>query len=127
LGLFVACGLLVSSSLIVRSAGGRSAERYCLAYGVISFRKVELDGRRFSIGHASQEAELQSDCLHYAGPVIQPNCAIWDREGPGGMHAVRTGTVEPFYTDGTCDGSGGGTRLASAPVEIVDATLHPGN
>ena len=114
LALLGACGLLVASSMIVRSAGGSSSARFCLAYGVIGTRAVELDGQRFSMGLASEEAELHHGCYHYTVPVIQPNCVAWQAENDTSMQPRRIGKVGPFYTDGTCDGSGAG-RCATTP------------
>ncbi|MEO8695478.1 MAG: hypothetical protein ABI658_18290 [Acidimicrobiales bacterium] len=121
LALFGACGFLVASSMVVRSK--TPPEHYCLAFGMVSVRRVELDGRLFSIGGTTDEAELRRGCSHYTGAVILPNCDAW--ENLGGMRSHRIGKVGPFYTDGTCDGSGGGTRLASAPPEIVDSGPRP--
>jgi len=117
-----ALGLLVSTTMIVRSADD-SPEHSCKAYGRVSLRHVELDSRLFSIGGAVDEAELRRGCLHFADPVILPNCDAW--ESAGGMSSRRIGKVGPFYTDGTCDGSAEGTRLDDAPPEIIDIAPGP--
>jgi hypothetical protein len=83
----------------------------------VSLRHVEVDGRTFSIGVTADEAELRRGCSHYIGPVILPNCDAWENQG--GMRSRHIGKVGPFYTDGTCDGSDGGTRLETAPPEII--------
>ena len=109
--------------MIVRSTSDSEPQHYCLAYGIVSLHKVELDGRLFSIGGADDEAEFRRGCSHYFGPVILPNRDAW--ENAGGMSSRRIGKVGPFYTDGTCDGSGGGTRLDNVPPEIIESTPHP--
>ena len=114
---------MVASSMVVRS-DDPPPKQFCLAYGRISLRHVELDGRLFSIGGAADEVEFQRGCSHFAGPVILPNCDAWESAG-GGMRSHRIGKVGPFYTDGTCDGSGGGTRLDSAPPENVETAPWP--
>jgi hypothetical protein len=109
--------------MIVRSAGGSSPPHFCRAYGVIGTRTVVLDGREFAIGNANEEAELHDGCYHYTGPVIQPNCVVWQAESENNMRPQRGGKVEPFYTDGTCDGSRGGTLRAGAP-HTIESPLH---
>ena len=123
LALLGALGLLVASTVIVRSIDDSEPRQFCTLGGIISTRHVELDGKRFAIGMASQESELARGCHHYGGPVIQPNCYAW--EDPREGLPYRIGKVGPFYTDGTCDGSGGGTRLDSAPPEIIDPPPGP--
>ena len=70
LALFGALGLLVSATMIVRSATDFESERSCKFYGLVSLRKVELAGQLYSIAHASDVTELRRGCAHYAGPVI---------------------------------------------------------
>lgn len=120
-----ALGLLLSTTMIVRSIGDSEPKKFCTTGSIISPRHVELDGKRFAIGMASQESELARGCYHYGGNVIQPNCDAWEESREVPPH--RIGKVGPFYTDGTCDGSGGGTRLASAPPETIESwALPPG-
>jgi hypothetical protein len=95
--------------MIVRSAGGSSPAQFCRAYGVIGTRT----------------AELHHGCYHYTGPVIQPNCVVWEAVNDMSMQPRRVGKVGPFYTDGTCDGSGGGTLRDDAP-HIIESPPHPG-
>lgn len=114
--LLVACGLLASTALIVRRATDEPPKRFCTLGAIISTRGVEIDGRLFAIGLAGEDAELERGCYHYGRPVIQPNCVAWDEPVAGKPN--RLGRVGPFYTDGTCDGSRGGTRLDDAPVLI---------
>jgi hypothetical protein len=56
--------------------------------------------------------------------VILPNCDAWKVEAPERPHLI--GKVGPFYSDGTCDGSGGGTLRDDAPAIIV-TTRHAGS
>ena len=109
-----ALGLLVSTTMIVRRADDPAPVKFCQAYGIIGSTQVEIDGERFTLGIASQEAELLRGCSHYGGSVILPNCDVWDnpRTGPP---TRRSSKVGPFYSDGTCNGSGGGTHLDTAP------------
>jgi hypothetical protein len=97
--------------------------RFCKAYGIVSTRKVEIDGRVFSIAPESEQNEYERGCSHIAGPVIFPDCAAWESRGLIDPRSI--GQLGPFYTDGTCDGSGGGTRLATAPVEIIESQANP--
>ena len=124
LALLGALGLLVSTTMIVRSATDSEPQPFCQLYGLVSPRKVELDGQLFSIARAEEEAELRHGCAHYVGPIILPNCDAWDEPKVGPPR--RIGMVGPFSTDGTCDGSGGGTRLDGAPTEIISSTPRPG-
>lgn len=72
-----------------------------------------------------EEDELHHGCYHYTGPVIQPNCVVWQAENDTSMRPRRGGKIGSFYTDGTCDGSGGGTRRADAP-QIIESPLRMG-
>jgi hypothetical protein len=123
IGLFLACGALIASSLVVGTSRGGSPVVSCKAYGLVSTRAVDHGGRVYSIGSASEQKEYERGCAHYRGPVIFPDCDAWESNGL--IDPRRLAPVEPFYTDGTCDGSGGGARLADAPVEIIDSTPWP--
>jgi hypothetical protein len=116
LALLAVGGLLVATTLITRHATDDSPRQFCTAAAIITMRWVEVDGKRFTIGHAGEDDELARGCNHFVGPVIQPNCVAWD-EVDG--ETTRIGKMPPFFTDGTCDGSGGGTRLADAPPLVT--------
>ena len=116
--------LLVSTTMIVRSATDAPPQRFCTLGSAIAMRGVNIEGRIFAIAHASEEAELRRGCSHYAGPVILPNCDAWE-DSPTGQPR-RIGKVGPFYSDGTCDGSGGGTHLDTAPPLVANPKAMPG-
>jgi hypothetical protein len=113
IGLSLASVDTVASSLVVgyeRSGSDVS----CKAYLKVSTRQVELGGRVFSVASSSSEQkEYERGCSHFRGPVVFSDCAAW--ESIGLINPRRLPAIDPFYTDGTCDGSGGGTRRADAP------------
>ena len=108
--------------MIVRRATDSPPQRFCTLGAAISMSVVNIEGRTFSMAHAGEEAELLRGCSHYTGPIILPNCNAWEEDGV----PRRIGKVGPFYTDGTCDGSGGGTRLDTAPPIVANPNAKPG-
>ena len=110
----VACGLLGSTTLIVRRVTDEPTKQFCAGGGIISSRGVEIDGELYALGHAIHDDDLERGCSPYSSAVIQPNCLVWDDTSNDPI-----GKISPFYTDGTCDGSRGGTRYADAPEIIV--------
>ena len=119
------CGVLVATTAVVVLSTGDSAKpKFCTLNAIVPDRAVELDGQRFGLAGASAEAELRSRCNHYVNSVILPNCDAWKVGAPEPPHLI--GKVGPFYSDGTCDGSGGGTLLDDAPA-IIDNGRHAGS
>ena len=120
-----ALGVLVATtSVVVLSTGDSAKPKFCTLNAIVPDRYVELDGQRFGLVGASAEAELTSTCNHYVNSVILPNCDAWKVGAPERPHLIRK--VGPFYSDGTCDGSGGGTLRDDAPA-IIATDRHSGS
>lgn len=83
--------------------------RFCAAYGDIPTHQVIVDGQRYVLGAIGTDG-----CNHAIAPMVNGRCEVFDI----GMSAHRIGTFSPFFTDGTCDGSKGGTQKPDAPVVL---------
>jgi hypothetical protein len=78
--------------------------------GTALAKEYQVADRRFRLGGLSERKQFKQGCSAYSGEVLLPDCTVW-RSG-WKMPLMK---LEPFFDDGTCDGSKGGQHIPDQP------------
>jgi hypothetical protein len=108
--------VVAGATVFYRAAPFRKTSNWgssCGFPGILPWDGANIDGVDYGLMPVTTRAGLRHKCNNHKGNTLLPDCTAWAAPELGPATIVRT--FEPFYTDGTCDGSKGGAHIAGAP------------